>query len=57
MQILFSAPAGPALLLLADLCAQQLPLFDNLPVGINTMAIGGAYLGWLLVREWRRGVL
>ncbi|MEU2833087.1 hypothetical protein ABZ667_31245 [Streptomyces lavendulae] len=42
------------LLLLADLAAQQLPLFDNLPVGIYTMAVGGAYLGRLLIREWRR---
>ncbi|MFF9349165.1 FecCD family ABC transporter permease [Streptomyces sp. NPDC014734] len=48
---------GALLLVLADLCSQQLPLFDNLPVGIYTMAIGGVYLGWLLVREWRRGAL
>ncbi|MEU6924397.1 iron chelate uptake ABC transporter family permease subunit [Streptomyces sp. NPDC046631] len=52
-----SALTGALLLVLADLCAQQLPLFDNLPVGIYTMAIGGVYLGCLLVREWRRGVL
>ncbi|WP_329191991.1 FecCD family ABC transporter permease [Streptomyces sp. NBC_01435] len=52
-----SALTGALLLVFADLCAQQLPLFDNLPVGIYTMAIGGVYLGCLLVREWRRGVL
>ncbi|MFG3527346.1 FecCD family ABC transporter permease [Streptomyces sp. NPDC047917] len=52
-----SALTGALLLVLADLCAQQLPLFDNLPVGIYTMAIGGVYLGSLLVREWRRGAL
>ncbi|MEU9319990.1 iron chelate uptake ABC transporter family permease subunit [Streptomyces sp. NPDC048295] len=52
-----SALTGALLLVLADLCAQQLPLFDNLPVGIYTMAIGGVYLGCLLIREWRRGVL
>ncbi|MER5495790.1 MULTISPECIES: iron chelate uptake ABC transporter family permease subunit [unclassified Streptomyces] len=52
-----SALTGALLLVLADLCAQQLPLFDNLPVGIYTMAIGGGYLGHLLVREWRRGAL
>ncbi|MFD7068615.1 FecCD family ABC transporter permease [Streptomyces sp. NPDC059913] len=52
-----SALTGAVLLVLADLCAQQSPLFDNLPVGIYTMAVGGVYLGWLLVREWRRGVL
>ncbi|MFF8912966.1 FecCD family ABC transporter permease [Streptomyces sp. NPDC015032] len=55
--LLLSTLTGALLLVLADLCAQQLPLFDNLPVGIYTMAIGGAYLGRLLVREWRRGVL
>ncbi|CAM5487067.1 hypothetical protein SCALM49S_06777 [Streptomyces californicus] len=34
-----------------------LPFHGNRrPVGIYTMAIGGAYLGYLLVREWRRGV-
>lgn len=55
--LVLSALTGTLLLVLADLCAQQLPLFDNLPVGIYTMAVGGAYLGLLLVREWRRGVL
>ncbi|MGW1188261.1 FecCD family ABC transporter permease [Streptomyces sp. NPDC002559] len=52
-----SALTGALLLVLADLCAQQVTLFDNLPVGIYTMAIGGGYLGYLLVREWRRGAL
>ncbi|OKJ44888.1 FecCD family ABC transporter permease [Streptomyces sp. CB01580] len=55
--LMLSALTGALLLVLADLCAQQLPLFDSLPVGIYTMAIGGLYLGRLLVREWRRGVL
>ncbi|CAO0834330.1 ABC transporter permease OS=Streptomyces microflavus OX=1919 GN=Smic_64550 PE=3 SV=1 [Streptomyces microflavus] len=55
--LLLSAVTGGLLLVAADLCAQQLPLFEDLPVGIYTMAIGGAYLGHLLVREWRRGVL
>ncbi|MEV6076386.1 iron chelate uptake ABC transporter family permease subunit [Streptomyces sp. NPDC052069] len=55
--LLLSALTGSLLLVAADLCAQQLPLFEDLPVGIYTMAIGGAYLGYLLVREWRRGVL
>ncbi len=52
-----SALAGALLLVVADLTAQQLPLFTTLPVGIYTMALGGGYLGWLLVREWRRGAL
>ncbi|WP_016907421.1 FecCD family ABC transporter permease [Streptomyces xiaopingdaonensis] len=52
-----AAVLGAVLLVLADLTAQQLPLFDDLPVGIYTMAIGGAYLGYLLIREWRKGIL
>ncbi|MFF9508455.1 FecCD family ABC transporter permease [Streptomyces sp. NPDC014724] len=55
--LVLSALTGALLLVLADLCAQQLPLFDSLPVGIYTMAVGGVYLGYLLIREWRRGVL
>lgn len=55
--LMLSALIGALLLVLADLCAQQLPLFENLPVGIYTMAIGGVYLGYLLLREWRKGVL
>lgn len=48
----WNATMGPVVL--ADLTAQQLPLFDNLPVGLYTMAVGGAYLGYLLLREWGR---
>ncbi|MFI1016724.1 FecCD family ABC transporter permease [Streptomyces sp. NPDC020965] len=55
--LLLATLTGALLLVLADLCAQQLPLFDNLPVGIYTMAIGGAYLGYLLMRERRKGAL
>lgn len=52
-----SALSGAFLLTLADLAAQQLPLFTTLPVGIYTMALGGGYLGYLLLSEWRRGAL
>ncbi|MFI6284711.1 FecCD family ABC transporter permease [Streptomyces sp. NPDC051018] len=55
--LLLSGLTGALLLVLADLCAQQLPLLENLPVGIHTMAIGRAYLGFLLTRERRRGKL
>ncbi|MFJ2178523.1 FecCD family ABC transporter permease [Streptomyces sp. NPDC087851] len=55
--LMLSTLVGALLLVLADLCAQQLPLFEDLPVGIYTLAIGGAYLGYLLIREWRKGVL
>lgn len=56
-QLVLSALVGALLLVLADLCSQQLPIVEELPVGIYTMAIGGLYLGYLLVHEWRRGVL
>lgn len=49
-----SALMGALLLTVADLAAQQLPTATSLPVGIYTMALGGVYLGYLLVREWRR---
>ncbi|NLU66050.1 iron chelate uptake ABC transporter family permease subunit [Streptomyces sp. HNM0574] len=52
-----SALVGMLLMALADLASQQLPLFEELPVGIYTMGIGGLYLGYLLTREWRRGTL
>ncbi|RSS56667.1 iron chelate uptake ABC transporter family permease subunit [Streptomyces sp. WAC01280] len=54
--LVMSTVLGAVLLVVADLAAQQLPLFDNLPVGLYTMAVGGAYLGYLLIREWRRPV-
>ena len=44
-------------LALADLAVQHFPFTDGLPVGIATLAVGGIYLGFLLVREWRRGAL
>ncbi|KUP97096.1 FecCD family ABC transporter permease [Thermobifida cellulosilytica] len=52
-----SALTGALVLAVADLAVQHLPLADGLPVGIATLAVGGVYLGFLLVREWRRGVL
>lgn len=52
-----SALMGALLLVVADLAAQHAPVFEDLPVGIWTMAIGGAYLGYLLSREWRKGAL
>ncbi|UCM91429.1 FecCD family ABC transporter permease [Streptomyces marincola] len=52
-----AALIGALLLVLADLAAQQLPIAENLPVGIYTLAFGGVYLGYLLTREWRKGSL
>lgn len=56
-RLLLSALTGALLLVLADLASQQVTLFDDLPAGIYTMAIGGVYLGYLLTREWRKGSL
>ncbi|MEY9212407.1 iron chelate uptake ABC transporter family permease subunit [Thermobifida halotolerans] len=55
--LVVSALVGALILALADLAVQQVPLGEGLPVGIVTLAVGGVYLGFLLVREWRRGVL
>ena len=43
---------GALLLAASDLAAQRL-LDRDLPVGVVTGAVGGAYLGWLLWRGWR----
>lgn len=50
-----AALTGALLLAVADLAAQR--VFDptELPVGVATGAVGGLYLVWLLLREWRRG--
>ncbi|MFD7552142.1 FecCD family ABC transporter permease [Streptomyces sp. NPDC059816] len=56
-RIMVSAVTGAVLLVLADLAAQHMPLTDDLPVGIYTMGIGGIYLGYLLIREWKKGTL
>ncbi|WP_246422308.1 FecCD family ABC transporter permease [Nocardiopsis mwathae] len=46
---------GAALLATADLVAQRAMAPSQLPVGAVTAVIGGAYLIWLLYREWRSG--
>lgn len=43
---------GAVIMLAADLLAQQ--VFDGLPVGIITAGVGGLYLGYLLVTEWKK---
>lgn len=52
-----SVLVGALLLVMADLAVQQSPIGGGLPVGVFTMALGGVYLGYLLIREWRKGVL
>lgn len=57
LHVVLSALTGALLLALADLLVQQAPVVTDLPVGVVTAGLGGGYLGWLLVREWRRGTL
>jgi iron complex transport system permease protein len=55
--LLLSALVGAVLLVSADLAVQHAPIGGGLPVGVFTLAIGGVYLGYLLIREWRKGRL
>ncbi|WP_425565483.1 FecCD family ABC transporter permease [Pilimelia columellifera] len=50
-----AAAMGGLLLLVGDVVAQRLTAPVELPVGVVTGAIGGVYLAWLLLREWRSG--
>ncbi len=45
---------GSTLLLVCDLLAQRLLEPTQLPVGVMTGSLGGVYLIWLLLTEWRR---
>ncbi len=54
VQVLPAAAMGALLLSASDLVAQRLLAPTQLPVGVVTVVLGGAYLVWLLVREARR---
>lgn len=49
--LISAAAMGACLLLAADLISQRFPLSINLPIGLTTGLIGGAYLLWLLARS------
>ncbi|TDD91866.1 hypothetical protein E1298_11485 [Actinomadura rubrisoli] len=53
--LLPAALTGAVLLCLSDLAAQRLLAPTQLPVGVMTGAVGGVYLGWLMLTEWRAG--
>jgi iron complex transport system permease protein len=53
--LLPAAAMGAVVLSASDWIAQRALTDVQLPVGVVTGALGGAYLTWLLVREWRRG--
>lgn len=54
VRILPAAAMGAVLLAASDLVAQRAFAPTQLPVGVVTVSVGGAYLVWLLVREARR---
>jgi iron complex transport system permease protein len=53
--VLPAAAMGAALMTAADWLAQRVLPVQDVPVGVVTAALGGAYLTWLLAHEWRRG--
>ena len=55
--VVMSALTGALLLCLADLFTQQSPFPVQLPVGVLTALIGGVYLGYLLLGQWKKGTL
>ncbi|MFB8227994.1 iron-enterobactin ABC transporter permease [Cellulosimicrobium sp. NPDC055967] len=54
VRILPAAVMGAVLLAASDLVAQRAFAPTQLPVGVVTVSVGGAYLVWLLVREARK---
>ena len=53
--VVISAVTGGAIIALADLLVQQLPVI--LPVGVLTAFIGAIYLGFVLAAEWKKGTV
>lgn len=49
-----AACCGAALLVMADLVAQHAVPGVIMPVGVVTAGLGGVYLAFLLMREWKR---
>ncbi|WP_273690195.1 FecCD family ABC transporter permease [Ketogulonicigenium vulgare] len=54
IDLICTASIGAVLLLAADFVAQRLLAPFQIPVGLVTGAMGGAYLLYLLSREWRK---
>jgi iron complex transport system permease protein len=53
VQVIPSMAIGALLLLASDAVAQRVVPTVQLPVGITTLVLGGAYLAWLIAREGR----
>ena len=49
-----AALMGAAIVLVGDVVAQRIFAPTQLPVGVVTGSLGGIYLIWLLVTEWKR---
>lgn len=52
--LVLSALVGALVMVLADFTVQNVGVVQDLPVGVITAAFGGAYLGYLLITEWKR---
>lgn len=52
-----SALTGAVILVGGDLWVQHASWMGDLPVGIITAALGGVYLGALLLHEWKKGTV
>ncbi|GAA4232145.1 iron chelate uptake ABC transporter family permease subunit [Actinomadura meridiana] len=53
--LLCAALMGAVLLSVSDIAAQRIVAPTQLPVGVMTGVVGGLYLGWLMLTEWRAG--
>ena len=53
VQVIPSMAVGALLLLGSDTLSQKVFPSSQMPVGITTLALGGAYLAWLIAREGR----
>ncbi|RKS77006.1 iron complex transport system permease protein [Actinomadura pelletieri DSM 43383] len=53
--LLTAALMGAVLLSISDIAAQRIVAPTQLPVGVMTGVVGGLYLGWLMLTEWRAG--
>ena len=53
--VLPAALMGAFVLVTSDFVAQRMFAPVQLPVGIATGCIGGLYLIWLLLTEWKKG--
>lgn len=49
-----SALMGALIMVLADFTVQHVAPFEDLPVGVLTAGVGGLYLGYLLVTDWKK---